>query len=602
MSVPLWTRRGDGAGDGRRARRRAAGRHHRASRSTAAASRRAKRSSPSPATTATATTSWPAALAAGAALAVVAADRRARFPARRAASPRPRRAGGPARSGAGGARALAAQDHRRHRLGRQDRHQGGAAARAARRRRDPCLGRLLQQPLGRAAVARALPASARYAVFEIGHEPCRRDRRRSPRWCARMWRSSPRSSRCIWNSSARSRRSPTPRPRFSSGSSPAEPPSSTATMRNSPACATHAKDAGVGRIVSLRRACAGRRAADQVRRCSPDCSTVQARILGTDVTYKLGAPGRHRRAQFARGAGGGLARRRRSRAGGARAAAVAAAERPRRAHHARYPRRRGAADRRKLQRQSGLDAGGARLARPGRDRAARPAHRGARRHAGARPRGADLHRAAARAGASPTASTWCSAAGRSCAPCGRPFPPSAGAAMPRPPRLWNRKCSPPSARATPSWSKARSAPGWGRIVKALERRYSAPRGIAQRLLRKADPMLYWLSDFSDNVSILNVLSLHHVPHRRGDDHRAGVRVPVRALDHRPSAARAGQGPADPQRRPAIPSGDQEGHAHHGRADDPVRHRGVDLAVGQSGQRLCLDRARRDAVLRRRRLL
>jgi phospho-N-acetylmuramoyl-pentapeptide-transferase len=29
---------------------------------------------------------------------------------------------------------------------------------------------------------------------------------------------------------------------------------------------------------------------------------------------------------------------------------------------------------------------------------------------------------------------------------------------------------------------------------------------------------------------------------------------------------------------------QEGHAHHGRADDPVRHRGLDAAVGQSANR------------------
>src|SRR5882724_8720186 len=78
---------------------------------------------------------------------------------------------------------------------------------------------------------------------------------RSPVWCVRTWRSSPRSSRCISSSSARSRRSPTPRPRSSSGSSPA------------------------ARLVN----------------CSlrSDSSTVQARVLGTDVTYKLGAPGRH---------------------------------------------------------------------------------------------------------------------------------------------------------------------------------------------------------------------------------------------------------------------------------------------------------------------
>jgi UDP-N-acetylmuramoyl-tripeptide--D-alanyl-D-alanine ligase len=54
----------------------------------------------------------------------------------------------------------------------------------------------------------------------------------------------------------------------------------------------HAQDAGAGRVVSF-----GQHAAADARliKCSlhPDCSTVQARILGIDVTYKLGAPGRH---------------------------------------------------------------------------------------------------------------------------------------------------------------------------------------------------------------------------------------------------------------------------------------------------------------------
>jgi UDP-N-acetylmuramoyl-tripeptide--D-alanyl-D-alanine ligase len=53
-----------------------------------------------------------------------------------------------------------------------------------------------------------------------------------------------------------------------------------------------AKRAGVGRIV-----CFGEQAGADARlvNCSlrSDGSTVQARILGTDVTYKLGAPGRH---------------------------------------------------------------------------------------------------------------------------------------------------------------------------------------------------------------------------------------------------------------------------------------------------------------------
>ncbi|HEY6254447.1 MAG TPA: UDP-N-acetylmuramoylalanyl-D-glutamyl-2,6-diaminopimelate--D-alanyl-D-alanine ligase [Xanthobacteraceae bacterium] len=54
----------------------------------------------------------------------------------------------------------------------------------------------------------------------------------------------------------------------------------------------HARAAGVGRIVSF-----GAHAKADARLIKsslhPDCSTVQARILGTDLTYKLGAPGRH---------------------------------------------------------------------------------------------------------------------------------------------------------------------------------------------------------------------------------------------------------------------------------------------------------------------
>ena len=53
-----------------------------------------------------------------------------------------------------------------------------------------------------------------------------------------------------------------------------------------------AKGAGVARIVSF-----GEHAKADARLVKsslhPDCSTVEARIFGTDVTYKLGAPGRH---------------------------------------------------------------------------------------------------------------------------------------------------------------------------------------------------------------------------------------------------------------------------------------------------------------------
>ena len=53
-----------------------------------------------------------------------------------------------------------------------------------------------------------------------------------------------------------------------------------------------ANNAGVAAIVSF-----GEHAEAQARllkyALQPDCSTVQARVLGADVTYKLGAPGRH---------------------------------------------------------------------------------------------------------------------------------------------------------------------------------------------------------------------------------------------------------------------------------------------------------------------
>src|SRR6185437_14237949 len=115
-------------------------------------------------------------------------------------------------------------------------------------------------------------------------------------------------------------------------------------------------------------------------------------------------------------------------------------------------------------------------------------------------------------------------------------------------------------------------------------------------------MFYWLIELSNQfppgfggLRALNVF--RYITFRTGGavDGRA-VRVPVWPLDHRSSAAPAGQGPADPLRRPAIASHRQEGNAHHGRADDPVGARGFDPALGQSAQSLRLDRARGDARL------
>ncbi len=126
--------------------------------------------------------------------------------------------------------------------------------------------------------------------------------------------------------------------------------------------ADRAKGAGVGRIVSFgehakadaqaHQVLAARRPLDRAGPHPGHRRHLQAR-----------RPGPPRGAQFAGGAGGGGARRRRSRARGAGARRVAAGGGARRPRHPRPAGRRGAADRRELQRQPGLDAGGARFAR-----------------------------------------------------------------------------------------------------------------------------------------------------------------------------------------------------------------------------------------------
>ena len=96
----------------------------------------------------------------------------------------------------------------------------------------------------------------------------------------------------------------------------------------------------------------------------------------------------------------------------------------------------------------------------------------------------------------------------------------------------------------------------GPIVKALERHFpiAAP---PSRRPRKVDPMFYWLTEFSDKISFLNVF--RYITFRTG-----GAMVTALVfvflfgpwiIDH--LRAQAGQGPADPHRRPAIASGHQE---------------------------------------------
>ena len=365
-----------------------------------------------------------------------------------------------------------------------------------------------------------------------------------------------------------------------------------------------AKAAGVARIVSF-----GEHAKADARllKCAlqPDCSTVQARILGTDVTYKLGAPGRHvvlnSLAVLAAVslAGADLA-----------LAALALAElKPPTGRGARItldlPRRHGAADRRKLQRQSGLDA--ARRSRcSARPRSGRAA--GASRCSATcwnSARAAPICIANWPSRCRRTASIWCSAVGPLMRALWEALPSERRGGYADNSAALESQC----ARRHPP-GRRRHGQGLARLADGADRQGAGAPLCARRNAGGARPTFnrYRLIHALLAVRTLRHfrspqrLPLHHVPHRRGDDHRARLRVPVRAVDHRPSAVAAGQGPADPHRRAAIASRHQEGHAHHGRADDPVRDRGVDGAVGQSGQPLCLDRARRDAVLRRDRLL
>ena len=274
-----------------------------------------------------------AALKAGAGLAVVARDKRAAFRRRCAAADRRRRARGLARSRARRARALARQSDRRHRLGRQDQHQGGAAAGAWRRRRDPCLRRLLQQSLGRAAVARPLSGEREIRGVRNRHEPCRRDhaahqtgapacgdRHRHRAGASGIFRLAEKDRRRQGGNLRRARAGRRRR------AQPRQPAICAARQgrRRRPASA---------RIVSF-----GENAKADARllrhSLQAECSTVEARILGQGVTYKLGAPGKHlvlnSLAVLAAAAlvGADLA------LGGARARQSQTRQRARRAHHA----------------------------------------------------------------------------------------------------------------------------------------------------------------------------------------------------------------------------------------------------------------------------
>ncbi len=174
-----------------------------------------------------------AALAAKAGLAVVAAERRAAMPAVAPLSGRARCACGLARARRRArARTNAKVIGVTGSVGKTSTKEALRLALVA-GRRNACVGRLLQQPLGRAAVARALSGERALCGSGNGDESPRRDRA-IVATCAPACRDHhDHRAGASGISSARSPRSPTPRPRSSSDLNRTAPPSSIVTLRNS---------------------------------------------------------------------------------------------------------------------------------------------------------------------------------------------------------------------------------------------------------------------------------------------------------------------------------------------------------------------------------
>ena len=85
-----------------------------------------------------------------------------------------------------GTRAHVGADRRGDGIGRQDRDQGSLAAGACRGGGDPCLGRFLQQSLGRAADARPHAPGLALRRLRNRHESSKARSRRSSPWSGRM--------------------------------------------------------------------------------------------------------------------------------------------------------------------------------------------------------------------------------------------------------------------------------------------------------------------------------------------------------------------------------------------------------------------------------
>ena len=543
----LWTVEAMATAMRRRARRRAAGVDHRHFDRHAAPSSQARRSSPSRATAATAMISCGG----------VEGGRRARGGVARAQAARRFGKDAPLlvvadvldglRDLARAARARSqAKIVARHRLGRQDPHQGGAARwRSAQDGETHASAASYNNHWGVPLSLARCPQSARFAVFEIGMnhagEITPLTRLVRPH-VAIITTIEPvhleffGSIEAIADAKAEIFLGLEPggaavlnRDNAQFARLERAPPRRRASRASSRSASTPSADARL----------------DQMRAAGRQ-STVQAHILGADVTYKVGAPGRHLVIELARRAGGGEARRRRSRA----------------ARRSRSPTSSPASGRGT---RITLDLPGGRAllidesynANPASMRAAlallgqadarpaRPAHRGARRHAGTRRRRA------------PTCTRrWPSRSKRNAVDlvfCSGPLMHALWEALPSSRRGGYAETAAalePQVLAAVRRGDAVMVKGSIGSRMGADRQGAgtplsparADRGACARLIR----MLYWLSDSPDTIRLLNVF--RYITFRTGGAMMTALhlRVPVRPDDHRPAAAAAGQGPADPR--------------------------------------------------------
>ena len=301
-----------------------------------------------------------------------------------------RHPGGAGRARPGRAAADHGADRRHHRQRRQDRHQGGAAPRPGPPGADPRQCRQPQQSLGRALEPRPAARGGELRRARAGHEPCGRDPRPHVAGPAARRGDHHGRTRPISSSSPRWRRSPTPRARSSRAWSRAASPSSTATTSTLPGCAPTPSGRGPGGSSPSAAippptggwtSCASHPSRARwwpsaAVAATPIASASRASIWSSTAWPCSRSPKRW--VPTSRRAAGTLGDLRASAGRGERRRIAVA-------------RRRGAAAGRELQRQPRLDARG-----PGRARSvARPAHRRARRHAGA---GGDRRRPACGSG------------------------------------------------------------------------------------------------------------------------------------------------------------------------------------------------------------